>query len=146
MCTKLNYVLRRRSKGWVLTRQRLALPPQTLGGSFSAVSKPPIARVGAFFSIFRDLQDSHAFAPRQNQNLSICSNFRTISMIFQNFSKCWWNFGGFSTNFHRILPEFLQISRNFKPIPNVHEFWGGAGKNPVRNPGRNPGRTRLPAP
>ena len=36
---------------------------QTLEGSFSAVSRPPIARVGAFFSIFRDLQNFHAFAP-----------------------------------------------------------------------------------
>ena len=27
---------------------------ETLGGSFSAVSTPQIARVGAFFSIFRD--------------------------------------------------------------------------------------------
>ena len=49
---------------------------------------PERGRIGAFFSIFRDLQDSHAFAPRQSQNLSIFSNFRTISMIFQDFSKC----------------------------------------------------------
>ena len=36
---------------------------ETLEGSFSAVSTATIARVGAFFSIFRDLQDVHSFAP-----------------------------------------------------------------------------------
>ena len=36
---------------------------QTLEGSFSAVSTATIARVGAFFQIFRDLQDYHPFAP-----------------------------------------------------------------------------------
>jgi len=43
---------------------------QTLGGSFSSVWTAPIARVGAFFSIFRDLQDSHSFAPLQSQFFS----------------------------------------------------------------------------
>ena len=37
--------------------------PQTLRGSFSAVSTPPIARIGASFSIFRDLQDLQIFGP-----------------------------------------------------------------------------------
>ena len=36
---------------------------QTLEGSFSAVSTATIARVGAFFQIFRDLQDFHPFVP-----------------------------------------------------------------------------------
>ena len=37
---------------------------QTVGGSFSAVSKPLIARVGEFFSICQDhLRDVHSFAP-----------------------------------------------------------------------------------
>ena len=40
---------------------------QTLQCSFSSVSTPPIARVGALFSIFRDLQDFHAFAPLESQ-------------------------------------------------------------------------------
>ena len=34
-------------------------------GSFSSVSTLLLARVGAFFSIFRDLQDCHTFAPLQ---------------------------------------------------------------------------------
>ena len=38
---------------------------QTSEGSFSAVSTPPIAIIGAFFSNFRDLQDLHTFAPLQ---------------------------------------------------------------------------------
>ena len=35
---------------------------ETLEGSFSSVSTATIARVGAFFSIFRDLQDFQPFA------------------------------------------------------------------------------------
>ena len=41
--------------------------PQTLGGSFSSVSKPIFASKYAFFSIFRDLQNSHTFAPLESQ-------------------------------------------------------------------------------
>ena len=41
---------------------------QILEGSFSSVSTPPIARVGAFFQDFQDLQDLHAFAPLRFQN------------------------------------------------------------------------------
>ena len=43
---------------------------QTLGGPFSAVSTATRARVGAFFHIFRDLQDLQSFAPLRSQNLS----------------------------------------------------------------------------
>ena len=43
---------------------------ETLEGSFSAVSTATIARVGAFFQIFRDLQDSHIFSQLKSQNFS----------------------------------------------------------------------------
>merc|ERR1711904_283738 len=43
---------------------------QTSECSFSSVSTPPIARVGACFSTFRELQDFHAFAPLRTQNFS----------------------------------------------------------------------------
>ena len=43
---------------------------KTLGGSFSSVWTATIARVGAFFSIFRDLQDSHSFAPLRNSKFA----------------------------------------------------------------------------
>ena len=55
---------------------------QTLQCSFSSVSTPPIARVGAFFSIFHDLQDIHAFAPLQTQNFT-----KKIANFFHNFTK-----------------------------------------------------------
>ena len=42
----------------------------TFGGSFSAVWTATIASKDAFFSIFRDLQDLHSFAPLRSQNLS----------------------------------------------------------------------------
>ena len=44
--------------------------PQILRGSFSAVWTATIARVVAFFTIFRDLQDLHFFAPLTLQNFS----------------------------------------------------------------------------
>ena len=40
---------------------------ETLEGSFSSVSTPLMTRVGAFFSIFRDLQDLHSFAPLESK-------------------------------------------------------------------------------
>ena len=43
---------------------------QTLEGSFSAVSKPIVARNAAFFSIFRDLQDLQSFAPLRSPKFS----------------------------------------------------------------------------
>ena len=42
---------------------------QTLEGSFSAVWTATIARKDSHFSIFRDLQDLHSFAPLQTQIL-----------------------------------------------------------------------------
>ena len=61
---------------------------QTLQCSFSSVSTPPIARVGAFFSILRDLQDFHSFAPLRIQNFS--KNLLDFFCIFTNFLQ---NFG-----------------------------------------------------
>ena len=53
---------------------------ETLEGSFSAVSTATIARKDAFFSIFRDLQDLHSFAPLQIQE--ILQNLVKIFSIF----------------------------------------------------------------
>ena len=72
-------------------------PARAIGskvGSFSAVSTPLIARVGAFFSIFRDLQDYHTFAPLRPQN----------------FSKISTKNNKFLANFLQIFLKFLQIS------------------------------------
>ena len=103
--------MEKRKKGMPKQRSQHVhkIPPQTLGGSFSAVSKPPIARVGTFFSIFRDLQESHAFAPRQNQNLSIFSKFRTISMMLMKFSRI---LNKFSSNFAGISANFTEFQTN----------------------------------
>ena len=54
-------------------------------GSFSAVSRLQIARVGAFFSIFQDLQDYNTSAPLRSQNLS--RKAVTIFAIFSDFLK-----------------------------------------------------------
>ena len=83
---------------------------RTFEGSFSAVWVPTIARVGAFFHIFRDLQDSHSFAPLHTQ-------------IFVNFSFLFLQF------FHQIssfFANFESISRVFEQIfdENLSEFHG----------------------
>ena len=55
---------------------------QTLDGSFYSVSRPIFASKYSFFSIFRDLQDLHTFAPLQIQNFSKFSS-TFFSRIFQ---------------------------------------------------------------
>ena len=83
--------------------------PQTLRGSFSAVSTATIATKYSFFQVFRDLQDSHTFAPPRSQNFSEKpSNFFAGMKMkfhfpfsffdeFRDFSaKIWWNFAGIS--------------------------------------------------
>ena len=101
---------------------------RTFEGSFSAVSTPPIARVGAFFQIFRDLQDSHTFAPRRNQNLQTFSNFRTISMIFQEFCIILQNFDEILMDFQQIFTEFCRNFCKFHGISKQFQmfikFWG----------------------
>jgi len=84
---------------------------ETWEGSFSAVSTPQIARVGAFFSIFRDLQDLHSFAPLRIQNFcKISSNF-FIDVL--HFLKEKYRFRikiiVFQANFDEILSGFHEI-------------------------------------
>ena len=87
--------------------------PQILRGSFSAVWTATIARVGAFFSIFRDLQDYHPFAPFRSQFLAkIVILFR----IFVEFSEKLAIFRNFSSNFGLILMFFSEIRRIFNII------------------------------
>ena len=66
----------------------------TLDGSFSSVSRPPIARVGAFFTVFRDLQDCHSFAPLRIQNFS-----KNLPKFFHNFTDFLQNFAKFRSKF-----------------------------------------------
>ena len=55
---------------------------ETLEGSFSAVSTPLIARVGAFFRIFQNLQDLHSSAPLQTQNFpEFRQNFQEVAKV-----------------------------------------------------------------
>ena len=65
----------------------------TLGGPFSAVSTATIATKYSFFQDFRDLQDSHTFAPLRSQNFSkkvvtILSFLNKLNNLFNsNFMK-----------------------------------------------------------
>ena len=87
----------------------LATTHHSFLSSFSAVSRPRIARNGAFFHIFRDLQDFHAFAPPRTQNFNkidkihnFCQNQLKILRIFRNFS----NVGEISERSQRNLLKF----------------------------------------
>ena len=94
---------------------------QTSQCSFSSVSTPPIARVGAFFSILRDLQDFHAFAPLRAQNFGKkLPYFLPISTEkSQKFAKIRSKFGKFSRNFAGISRKFRSAkgSRSSRVLP-----------------------------
>ena len=106
---------------------------QTLQCSFSSVSTPPIARVGAFFSIFRDLQDFHAFAPLRAQNFGKkLPYFLLISTEkSQKFTKFQSKFGKFSRNFAGISRKFrgAKGSRSSRVLPGF--FRGSSGRSSV---------------
>merc|ERR1711907_787520 len=105
---------------------------KTFEGSFSALWVPTIARVGAFFHIFRDLQDLHFFAPLHTQ---IFVNFESISRVFEQIlMKICRNFTGLkdaSQNFGEIsnfdelgvrgLPKKLKL---FRRNPRFSDLWG----------------------
>ena len=95
---------------------------RTFEGSFSAVWVPTIARVGAFFHIFRDLQDSHSFAPLYTQifvNFSFLflQFFHQISSFFANFESI----NSISRVFEQIL---MKIFRNFTGLKNASQNFG----------------------
>ena len=94
---------------------------ETLEGSFSAVSTATIARLGSFYSIFRDLQDLHTFAPLQTQKISKNSfeNFEFFPSKLANFTDFQFNFIIFRTDFDEKNSGFDQISRN---LQNFIEF------------------------
>ena len=96
-------------------------------GSFSAVSKPQIARVGAFFSIFQDLQDYNTSAPLRSQNLSnkvvtifqFSNIFKENVAFFELFSA---NFAIFARKFHENLAELRENPRKCGKSTRFAEF------------------------
>ena len=80
-------------------------------GPFSSVWTATIARVGAFFRIFRDLQDLHSFAPLRIQKFS--ENSSNLFMIFcANFAIfCYFSVKivVFRTDFDEFLAEFDEM-------------------------------------
>ena len=108
---------------------------RTFEGSFSAVWVPTIARVGAFFHIFRDqiLQDSHSFAPLHNQ---IFVNFSFLFLqFFHQISSFLANFESISRIFEQILMKICEkkegnkrkrrkICRNFTGLKNASQNFG----------------------
>ena len=83
----------------------------TLESSFLAVSVPIFATKYAFFSIFRDLQDCHTFAPIETENLNkISSNCFAFLQDFLQKSLFFYDFHWFSS---RFWSNFLGISQQF---------------------------------
>ena len=110
---------------WVYTKDAIELMKWTseiFNGSFSAVSTATIARVGAFFSIFRDLQDLHTFAPRRFQNFSKKSSEILARMNWSSFhsSRKSTNFIICLLNFDEILSEFRE---EFQKIVNFLDIF-----------------------
>ena len=88
----------------------------------SSVWTATIARVGAFCSIFRDLQDLCTFAPLWSQNFSkesskIFARMKWNSISFQQISM---KFAIFLQNFDEILLEF---HAEMQEIANIQNFW-----------------------
>ena len=94
-------------------------PPETLEGSFSAVSTPMFASKYAFFSIFRELHDykpSHRFillfadffklSQKKNVNFRDVCKIMLISLLI-----CY-----FSPKFLRIFVGISQYTSNFDGI------------------------------
>ena len=91
---------------------------ETLEGSFSAVSTLLIARVGAFFQDFRDLQDLHSFAPlRPSETWCLILEWiiRNLRTFRRHFAKCCWilNFHKISIRTNVFHTDFREISSEF---------------------------------
>ena len=131
-------------RAWKKLRRRMEngmKSPQTLRGSFSAVSTATIATKYSFFRVFRDLQDSHTFAPPRSQNFSEKpSNFlpewKWNSIFHSRFSM---NFAIFRRKFDEILPEFhrngQEMTKCLEILKKMREKFGKLQKFPefVRN-------------
>ena len=89
----------------------IATTHHSFRGSFSAVSTPIFASKYSFFSIFRDLQDLHSFAPVETQfvskiSIEFCSFFRqnsTFCIKFVVFRS------GFDENSSEVRKSFQNV-------------------------------------
>ena len=96
-------------------------PARAIGskvGSFSAVSTPLIARIGAFFSIFRDLQDYHTFAPLRPQHFALFCNFSLILPEIYKKVRIYQQIEHFPL---QILRKFAGIAGNCGELPEHGE-------------------------
>ena len=84
---------------------------QTLDGPFSAVSRPTIARLDAFFSIFQNLHVVRSFAPLETQFFAKKNRlfFQQILLFIAVKPDFMTNF---LTNFDEILTNFDEILTN----------------------------------
>ena len=99
---------------------------RTLDGPFSAVSRPTIARLDAFFSIFQNLHVVRSFAPLETQFFAKKNRLFFLQILL--FIAVKPDFmTNFLTNFDEILTNFDEILTNgdefWRTLTNFDEFW-----------------------
>ena len=77
-------------------------------------------RVGAFFSIFRDLQDLHAFAPLKIQISSKLS--KSFTIFVENFVNFAISFFVLQTDFNEHFSEFHGVEKNSQKFARNLKF------------------------
>ena len=97
--------------------------PQTLRGSFSAVWTATIATKYSFCSIFRDLQDSHTFAPLRSQNFSekpskLLPEWKWNFIFIRVFR---WILRFFCENLMKICRNFAEMFGKWQTVPRFCE-------------------------
>ena len=99
---------------------------RTFDGPFSSVSRPQIARVGSFCSIFQNLHVVRAFAPQNPQIFckfsSFFRDFLEQNLLFIAVKPIVWRI------FWRNVDEFLTnsdefLTNNDEFLTNSDEFW-----------------------
>ena len=110
---------------------------------------PPTGAYSRIFSIFRNLQDFHSFAPLRIQNFDKNLPFflRIFTGISQNFAKISFNFDQILVNFNEISPEFYQnftkISQNLQRFCRSENPTTDAVKRVTQSMKPHKGRRRL---
>ena len=111
------------AQGWGTYRQiktGAGFKLKNKNGPFSSIWTATIARVGSFFSIFREQQDLQSFAPLRPQKFRKKSSDFFARMKFSfSFLQNSMNFIIFLLNFDEILSEFHEELREITKIPDI---------------------------
>ena len=107
---------------------------ETLEGSFSSVSTATIARVGAFFRVFQDLQDLHSFAPLSKKKLTKKNLSKKSTFFVRTRKFCFFHLN--SPFFAAILMKNTQDITKSLEIFRISFFF--SPKRPPERSSREP--------